>query len=754
MIVCGILGLQLIVLPALYFTHYSFSIANGGRIGWRSSEQFAVFATEVSGSSKEAHEHERESVEAMEKEEQNNRTEKEAPVPVVPPFREAKNGDKPHGPLNQVKIDPSHIDESKEVNETADASVHEENPLIDRPAAGWRAPDWVAARPKRRSRVPDGPLTFADDLDADLFDVDYSVSHPLDNACHEPDLLPFVQHFVKAECKKPKQPTLIEQLPGGEILIHPRFKTNSSLQFKCYYQELTGAIQPDNKNFDFKGDMKELPLNRRFFVELDQFYVECRSRSGKIISSDAFTNIPSKERLKPPRLDGTPNISVSILVLDSTSRNQFFRHAPLTLRFMRENGFLVLNGYNKVNDNSAVNLTPLLAGKSFDTKYYGTNRILRKDMVIGDKDVHYDFWEHADMIGFKRPPADYFFRPYYMHLYKKHYPEKLCINGQLGQLRFLQNWERFATKYARTCHFGFSFLTALTHDDANYLEMLDEAMYNALIRLKEAGVFDNTLMIVMGDHGQRMSDIQKTYSGRIEERMPMFGVRFPQKFREQHLEKVHNYHVNTNRLVSNFDLHETLREALGLNPPDRRPVGLSLFHPIPRNRTCFESRIPYHHCTCQQRLDQNLVPADIKTRLMAGLNSYLEAARPLIQCVREVVVSPAPAFQPFTINAHARAGIRAAHDMLKKTRKERAQMNAATNAIFDVEFDVPVRLLPADSAERGAEEREFSFQLRTRGIWNRYTNYTRLIAKPLLRKSPEKCADIRILEDVCRCINQ
>ncbi|KAI6222947.1 hypothetical protein M3Y99_01480600 [Aphelenchoides fujianensis] len=673
MIVCGILGLQLIVLPALYFTHYSMSITNGGRIGWRSSEQFTVFAAEVFGSSEEANGIKRKSIEAVEKKEQQNQIEQEAPVPVVPPYRKAKNGDTPHGPLNQVKIDRSHIDESKEVNETADASVHEENPRIDRPAAGWRAPDWVGARPKRRSRVPDGPLTFADDLDADLFDVDYSVSHPMDNACRfpilhkdEPDLLPFVQHFVKAECKKPKQPTLIEQLPSGEILIHARFKTNSSLQFKCYYQELTGAIQPDNKNFDFKGDLKELPLNRRFLVELDQFYVECRSRSGKIISSDAFTNIPYKERLTPPRLDGTPNISVSMLVLDSTSRNQFFRHAPLTLRFMRENGFLVLNGYNKVNDNSAVNLTPLLAGKSFDAKYYGTNRILRKDMIIADKDVHFDFWEHADMIvqqmkdrgcatmwnddimhpilglynygpikGFKRPPADYFFRPYYMHLYKKHYPEKLCINGQLGQFRFLQNWERFATKYARTCHFGFSFLTALTHDDANYLEMLDEAMYNALIRLKEAGVFDNTLMIIMGDHGQRMSDIQKTYSGRIEERMPLFGVRFPQKFREQFPEKVHNYHVNTNWLVSNFDLHETLREALGLNPPDRQPVGLSLFHPIPRNRTCFESRIPYHHCTCQQRLDASLVPADIKTKLMADLNSYLEAARPLIQCVRE-----------------------------------------------------------------------------------------------------------------------
>jgi hypothetical protein len=79
------------------------------------------------------------------------------------------------------------------------------------------------------------------------------------------------------------------------------------------------------------------------------------------------------------------------------------------------------------------------------------------------------------------------------------------------------------------------------------------------LRMKYKGVFDNTVMIIMGwffcvwklilryflgDHGQRMSEIQHTYSGRIEERMPLFGVYFPEKFRQAYPDKVLNFMTN------------------------------------------------------------------------------------------------------------------------------------------------------------------------------------------------------------------
>jgi membrane-anchored protein YejM (alkaline phosphatase superfamily) len=58
--------------------------------------------------------------------------------------------------------------------------------------------------------------------------------------------------------------------------------------------------------------------------------------------------------------------------------------------------------------------------------------------------------------------------------------------------------------YADKCHFSFSFITAITHDDPNNLELHDEPLFNALERMKRNGVFENTAIVVMGDHGQRI----------------------------------------------------------------------------------------------------------------------------------------------------------------------------------------------------------------------------------------------------------
>jgi hypothetical protein len=56
---------------------------------------------------------------------------------------------------------------------------------------------------------------------------------------------------------------------------------------------------------------------------------------------------------KNPRRDGIAandgeQFNVAIIAIDSTARNQFVRHMPLTLEFMTENEFETLNGYNKV----------------------------------------------------------------------------------------------------------------------------------------------------------------------------------------------------------------------------------------------------------------------------------------------------------------------------------------------------------------------------------------------------------------------
>ncbi|KAI6198228.1 hypothetical protein M3Y99_01897500 [Aphelenchoides fujianensis] len=714
-------GCQFVFLSLMYVTHCRVPLHERGRIGSGSSGQFQRFVVDVTrlGRGKSR-------VKARS-------ADKQAPPPKKPPLKL----DEP-----PVRLDDPKQNEGWRKNDRG--SSFRENMENNR----------SLVRKDGRFTNLNEKITFPDRKQRRMYEIDYSASHPFDNSCRfpvltkeEPDLMPEVKQHVTIDCPFPVEPVLVEQLHNGDLIAYPALRSDSDADYRCFYQELSGAIQPDYKNFTLIGDLYEVPMNKRFNVELDQFMIECQNRTtNKTIFSDAFTNIPAKPRLNPPKIDDNLNVSVSILVLDSTSRNQFYRHAPLTLKLLKQEGFFVLNGYNKTHY----------------VDRFGNRYLLRPDMELTPRQIKFDFWENADMIiklmkergcatlfnddvydprlgmyshgplkGFRAAPADYYFRPYYLFLYKKHRPDGMCINGKLNQPRFLNIWERFATRYSRHCHFGFSFLTGLTHDDSNRLGVIDETLHDSLIRLKYNGGFDNTVHIIMGDHGQRMSHIQTTYSGRIEERQPFFAIRFPKKWEEAYPEKIKQYEININRLTSNYDLHETLREILELDTPDRKPVGLSLFHEIPKKRDCYDGRIVFQQCACLEA-----------PQLIAHLTNYVHS------------LGAPPAFTPYTLNTLARNGIREPQ-MLKKLGLEVVgKYNASTHEIFDVEFDVPlfVHLAPSGQSQDPLKE-QLKFQLRTRVRYNRLTNYTRMIAKPLLMSEYPKCKDIFILDYICECLS-
>lgn len=147
--------------------------------------------------------------------------------------------------------------------------------------------------------------------------------------------------------------------------------------------------------------------------------------------------------------------------------------------------------------------------------------------------------------------------------------------------------------------------------------------------------------------------IVKLFQGQMEERLPFMIIVFPEWFKRRFPAAVANVRRNSrNRLVTQYDVHETLRDLLepaarlepemlrvraGLEvPPDpalsttasqettteasenstsrstsqettRSPSGkkqppkrgISLFLPIPNYRTCQMASIPPHYCTCQ-----------------------------------------------------------------------------------------------------------------------------------------------------------
>lgn len=114
----------------------------------------------------------------------------------------------------------------------------------------------------------------------------------------------------------------------------------------------------------------------------------------------------------------------------------------------------------------------------------------------------------------------------------------------------------------------------------------------------------------MGDHGNRIGYIMYTYVGRIEERMTHFSVYIPEWYRKKYPDAMRQLEINKHRLTSNYDVHRMVKEIFNdtisqpsedaIDPSAAVSKGISLFRPIPANRTCFEANVPPPHCTCLQ----------------------------------------------------------------------------------------------------------------------------------------------------------
>ncbi|KAH7694213.1 Protein F07C3.3, partial [Aphelenchoides avenae] len=223
-------------------------------------------------------------------------------------------------------------------------------------------------------------------------------------------------------------------------------------------------------------------------------------------------------------------------------------------------------------------------------------------------------------------------------------------------------WERFSMKFTNKSHFAFNFFTGLTHASANNVELFDAPLADTLDRLNRSGLFDNTFVIIMGDHGQRISSIQNTYTGRIEERMPMFGMHVPERFRKQHPEKYRKLQENKNRLTSNFDVYETLREIMSLAHPDvlketTQDAGLSLFKEVPKDRTCRDARIPENFCMCMDKKTFS-VKEDVLDKSRSMLSNYLNATFGTTKCVSEWKLHNISEPVVYGISSMARQGAR------------------------------------------------------------------------------------------------
>ena len=218
--------------------------------------------------------------------------------------------------------------------------------------------------------------------------------------------------------------------------------------------------------------------------------------------------------------------------------------------------------------------------------------------------------------GFNEPPTDHYMRPFWLSLWDSELRSsspRFCT-GNVPNHIFLLNYTRsFFDAYRNVSKFAFVFGSELTHWNNNPGEYMDTDFVNLIKYLQTVGHLKNTLLIVFADHGARYSTVRKTVQGKLEERLPMMSFIFPDWFKEKYPHLHKNLRENSDRLTTPFDIYETVKHVLHISRSQTEldynvakgkiPRGISLLHPIPRDRTCAMADIQMHWCTCLKQVE-------------------------------------------------------------------------------------------------------------------------------------------------------
>ncbi|XP_055611977.1 uncharacterized protein LOC129758496 isoform X2 [Uranotaenia lowii] len=454
------------------------------------------------------------------------------------------------------------------------------------------------------------------------------------------------EQFVPCSTKRPLT-TLDQSFDNDTVWLRfhwkrvPEHLPHYMKYITCCYQSIqrSGTNEKADKNFNlseckyFSHDI-QLPPN-----VTDGVMVRCKGSVWKNskVQKAVYTNTHAFIRKKPAvqeRLDRYREsykqrpMSVLMIGIDSISRLNLIRAMPNTAQHLYDTGWFELKGYNKIDDNTYPNLMAILTGYNNTLAYDLCNP--RK---VGQLETCPFMWNYfADSgyvtayaedeasistfnyhkFGFSKQPTDYYQRPMALaaekNLIKKTKNSLTFCLGYQNYADFIYQYALdFATFYKDEPSFGLFWTNTFSHNDISDPSSMDLRIKNYLEQLESNGVLNNSMVVFFSDHGLRFGAVRSLLTGWLEERLPFMFIWLPEWFKEQHPDIVQALKINRNRLTNPYDLHVTLKHVLELSeridnlpPPLSCPTCQTLFQEVPWNRSCEESSIAPHWCTCSE----------------------------------------------------------------------------------------------------------------------------------------------------------
>ncbi|XP_026317956.1 uncharacterized protein LOC113228787 isoform X2 [Hyposmocoma kahamanoa] len=430
------------------------------------------------------------------------------------------------------------------------------------------------------------------------------------------------------------------------------------MNITCLYYDM---IYETDRHYYISSKPTQVTSNGTYWLEAsDHVIVNCTgtyitnnfpSNWSGILTGFRSTVIPP---LPPPGREDTLN--VLFFGFDSTARNGFIRKMPESYKYLKDDlNATFLTGYNIVGDGTPASLFPILTGKTElelpeARKSMGNNFIDHTNFIFhrvkqdGYRTAYFENHPSTGTFqyrfnGFAKQPADHYLRVYCLEvdkMWKKRNHTKFCV-GDTPQYKLIMNiTEQFFKLDAKK--FCFTFIGDICHDDFNQITSADKDFVNFLHKFKEDGLLQNTLLFVFGDHGPRYLNTRATYQGKLEERLPLMGIVLPEKLLAVRPDVKAALQSNIDVLTTPHDVYATVLDAIGMtehwNPFKVKgadlPRGMTLFEPIPRNRSCSEAAVEAHWCTCHRWT--TIPPSDPMYRraadaLVNHINSLTESIR-------------------------------------------------------------------------------------------------------------------------------
>lgn len=206
-------------------------------------------------------------------------------------------------------------------------------------------------------------------------------------------------------------------------------------------------------------------------------------------------------------------------------------------------------------------------------------------------------------LDFRKMPTDHYTRLFFLLNYLE-IGNIICFGKRPAAHHVLDYAYQFVKAYQDYHFYGFFWLVTYSHDPNRIPTLLQNRLIQFFEKIKRLGA-NNTIIILLGDHGIRYGPQKIPVESFYDEQLPMLFMKFPRAFKKKHIAEFRSLIINQRRLITHCDLHSTLWNILKLSddsvtikPPEFCPQCSSLFVEKSKYRRCESMEVHTRWCSC------------------------------------------------------------------------------------------------------------------------------------------------------------